>query len=175
MSDNIVMRRFRVLMADAEALMELAKNPSTIGTTAFILEAELPSSPEDARFVGVSPVPTVLDAFGGSAQGPVGLAFLVNEDSPTTKRYFISLSVDVPWGLPENIHPVPLGVTPIGGVLYGHFELVAPDGTMEQFIAKAQEGAKTAGLTLLLIKAKDYTPKNMMELLSTLKRTHGKG
>jgi hypothetical protein len=173
--DEIINRTFRVLMADVGELLELSKkNPDVVGKTAYILEAELPLAPPDAMFVGAVSVPTLLEAFGGAASGPVGFAFLVREGCSTVKRYFISISSNSPWGLPPEITPVPLGVTSIGGVLYGHFELEAPTKVMQQFLTTVQETAKAAGLSILLLKAKDYTPEGMKELLSTLARSlHG--
>lgn len=171
MSDERTVYKLRVLMADVEALMAFgASDPAILSKTGYILEADLPTNFQDnAVFVGTIPVPTLLEVFGAAASGPVGFAFLVKEGLATVKRYFVSLAVGVPWALPKNIWVNPLGVTTMNGAIYGHFELTAwrPED-MEEFLARVREEAQATGVNLLTLKAKDYTPDHMRDLLATL-------
>lgn len=174
MFEELIRRKLRILVPDAEKLTpEMLK----AGSTGYVLEAELPVNHSYVQFVGAASIPTIMDLFGGgNLGGPVGYAFLVDEDAgKTRKRWFMSIAPGISWGLPREINPIGLGISIVGGQLLGHFELCAHEEEMSDYLKALHEEAEKMGAHIHILPAKDYTAVYANGLVDIVKGLHGKG
>ena len=170
--EEIVFRKLRVMMPDPDKLQpELLTLMASGKLVGYVLEIEvLPT----AEFVGTVNIPTVLDILGGNVGGPVAYAFLeprsvASQLAVPKKRWYMEVAPGIDWGLPPDIRPEVRGISAIGGVLHGHFELVLKDEVAEEAMNDYLDLLANAGV--ITMPAKDYVvPKSVMDALNLARK-----
>jgi hypothetical protein len=153
----------RIMMPDHEQL----KPEMLASMKGYVLAVEMPML---AQWVGCTNVPSLLDMLGASIGGPMGYAFLTDDDEPSEmeKHWFISVTPGVPWNVPDDVDPVSLGISAVAGALYGHFKLVGA-GVPVYLARLAEQGVPT-------IASREYkVPTTVQEALTLARKQHGKG
>lgn len=160
----MIIYTLRIMMPDHEQL----KPEMLASMKGYVLEVEMPVL---AQWVGCVNIPSLLDMLGGNIGGPMGFAFLTDDEdmqAETKKHWFISVTPGVPWAVPDDVDPVSCGVSAVAGILYGHFKLEG-EGVPAYLAQLAERG-------IPVLASREYkVPTTVQEALTSARKKHGKG